>query len=207
MLCSPLSPRRFLRTRGTAHRTWHGPLTRESLPSPHAWRRVGLVLIAIAKMIKHRIASGFLAVAGIATVGAAAFRLDRFAVVALTAVPQICLRALRGGPNCPCERPPLAFPRIAGCVSAPPGRKSPPEICHEPQRKLEMGAGRSIRVAHHQRLLGSARAARNMWGPANDAKNVLLIPVSRALGVGDHGHNRTQPNQSIRAGRPGLVLC
>jgi len=35
---------------------------------------VGLVLIAIAKMVKHRIASGFLAVAGIATVGAAAFR-------------------------------------------------------------------------------------------------------------------------------------
>jgi hypothetical protein len=35
---------------------------------------VGLVLIAIAKMIRHRIASGFLAVAGIATVGAAAFQ-------------------------------------------------------------------------------------------------------------------------------------
>jgi len=35
---------------------------------------VGLILIAIAKMVKHRIASGFLAVAGIATVGAAAFR-------------------------------------------------------------------------------------------------------------------------------------
>ena len=35
---------------------------------------VGLVLIAIAKMIKHRVASGFLAFAGIATVGAAAFR-------------------------------------------------------------------------------------------------------------------------------------
>ena len=35
---------------------------------------VGLVLVAIATMVKHRIASGFLAVAGIATVGAAAFR-------------------------------------------------------------------------------------------------------------------------------------
>ena len=34
---------------------------------------VGLVLIAIAKMVKHRIASGFLVVAGIATMGAAAF--------------------------------------------------------------------------------------------------------------------------------------
>ena len=33
-----------------------------------------LLTIAIAKMVKHRIASGFLAVAGIATVGAAAFR-------------------------------------------------------------------------------------------------------------------------------------
>ena len=35
---------------------------------------VGLILVAIAKMVKHRIASGFLAVAGIAIVGAAAFR-------------------------------------------------------------------------------------------------------------------------------------
>jgi hypothetical protein len=35
---------------------------------------VGLVLIAIAKMIRHRLVSGFLAVAGIASVGAAAFR-------------------------------------------------------------------------------------------------------------------------------------
>jgi hypothetical protein len=35
---------------------------------------IGLILIAIAKMVKHRIASGFLAVAGIAIVGAAAFR-------------------------------------------------------------------------------------------------------------------------------------
>ena len=34
---------------------------------------VGLILIAIAKMVKHRIASGFLAMAGIAAVGAAAF--------------------------------------------------------------------------------------------------------------------------------------
>ena len=34
---------------------------------------VGLVLIAIAKMVKHRIASGFLVVAGIATMGAPAF--------------------------------------------------------------------------------------------------------------------------------------
>ena len=35
---------------------------------------VGLILVAIAKMVKHRIASGFLAVAGIAIAGAAAFR-------------------------------------------------------------------------------------------------------------------------------------
>jgi len=35
---------------------------------------IGLILIAIAKMVRHRIASGFLAVAGIAIVGAAAFR-------------------------------------------------------------------------------------------------------------------------------------
>jgi hypothetical protein len=34
---------------------------------------VGLVLIAIAKMVKHRIASGFFVVAGIATMGATAF--------------------------------------------------------------------------------------------------------------------------------------
>ena len=34
---------------------------------------VGLVLVAIAKMVKHRIASGFLAVVGIATVAGAAF--------------------------------------------------------------------------------------------------------------------------------------
>jgi hypothetical protein len=35
---------------------------------------VGLTLLAIAKMVKHRIASGFLALAGIVTVAAAAFR-------------------------------------------------------------------------------------------------------------------------------------
>ncbi len=36
---------------------------------------IGLVLVAIAKMIRHRIASGFLAFAGIATAGTAALRL------------------------------------------------------------------------------------------------------------------------------------
>ena len=35
---------------------------------------VGLVLIALAKMVRHRVASGFLAIAGTAAVAAAAFR-------------------------------------------------------------------------------------------------------------------------------------
>ena len=34
---------------------------------------VGLTLIAIAKMVKHRIAAGFLVIAGIAAVGTVAF--------------------------------------------------------------------------------------------------------------------------------------
>ena len=90
-------------------------------------------LIAIAKMIKHRI-TGFLAVAGIATAGAAALRLDR--VVVITAIPQICLPLSTADQTALVSAHPLLF-LVLLAASAPPGMKYPPEICDEPQRKLK----------------------------------------------------------------------